>query len=108
MHVIVAGPDGHGLADALETAGAAVARIDGAVTASALEAAGIADADALVLTDIEEATGLSVAREHNPDARLVAYAERSLPEYALGLADLAVDPGLMEPAVVAAELVGDD
>lgn len=107
MYIIVAGPDDDDLAAALESEGAEVSRIDDAVSASPLEAAGIDRADALVLTDLAEATGFTVAAERNPDAKLVAYAEGSLPEYASGLADLSVDPNLMEPAVFAEELVDD-
>lgn len=105
MHVIVAGPDDAELAAALEREGADVSRLAGPVSATPLTDAGIETAEALVLTDLEEATGFSVAAELNPDAKLVSYAEGSLPEFAAGVADVAVDPRLMEPAVVAEELV---
>ncbi|MFB6218368.1 MAG: CTP synthetase [Halobacteriaceae archaeon] len=105
MKAVVAGPD-RGIADALEAEGVAVSRLDGAVTAAGLEAAGIADADLFVLTDAEEATAIPVARELNPGLRLVAYAPASLPEFAGAQVDLAVRPGVLDAAAVAEELAG--
>ncbi|MFC7323590.1 CTP synthetase [Halorubrum rutilum] len=102
---VVAGPDEHGLGEELAALGVAVRRIDGLVTADALADAGIAEAAYFVLTDVEEATGIPIAKELNPDALAVTYAERSLPEFVAGVADLAVDPALMDAATVAEELV---
>ena len=104
---IVSGPDDHGIGEELSTLGAAVSRIEGAVSADALNAAGIDAADHLVLTDVAEATGIAVAKELNPSVTVVTYAARSLPEFVAGVADIAVDPALMDPDVVAAELVAD-
>ena len=70
-----------------------------------LAEAGIAEADSFVLTDVEEATGIPVAKELHPDVFAVTYAERSLPEFVAGVADLAIDPALMDAATVAEELV---
>lgn len=105
--VVVAGPDDHGLGEELEALGAAVTRIGDVVTAEALREAGIADADVLVITDVAEATGIPVAKEINPDVRAVTYAEESLPEFVAGVADLAVDPGLLAADVVAEEILGN-
>ncbi|ELZ44209.1 CTP/GMP synthase operon protein [Halorubrum coriense DSM 10284] len=102
---VVAGPDEHGLGEELAALGVAINRIDGLVTADALAEAGIADAAYFVLTDVEEATGIPVAKERNPDVRVVTYASRSLPEFVATVADLAVDPDLLDAATVAAELV---
>lgn len=104
---IVSGPDDHGIGEELSTLGATVSRIEGVVSADALNAAGIDAADHLVLTDVEEATGIAVAKELNPSVTVVTYAARSLPEFVAGVADIAVDPALMGPDVVAAELVTD-
>ncbi|MFO7833673.1 MAG: CTP synthetase [Halohasta sp.] len=103
---IVAGPDPEGLVDALDAEGLSVTRITDTVSASTLEGAGIDDADLLVLTDVAEATGISVAKDRNPDVRAVVYSRESLPEFAKGQADLAVDPGLLAADVVAEELAG--
>ncbi len=108
LTAIVAGPDEHGLGEALSEAGASVSRIEDAVSAAALETAGIADADLLVLTDVEEATGIPIAKELNASVTVVTYAERSLPEFVAAVADLAIDPALLVPGVVAEELVADD
>lgn len=104
---VVAGPDEHGIGEELEALGATVSRIEGVVSADALKAAGIGDADYLVLTDADEATGIPVAKELNPSVTIVTYADRSLPEFVAGVADLAVDPALVTPDVVAEELTRD-
>jgi len=103
---VVVGPDEHGLSEALREAGAGVTRVSGVASATALDDAGVADADLLVITDTGEATAIPVARERNPDLRAVAYAEGSLPESMAAVADLSVDPGLLSPEVVAEELLG--
>ena len=104
---IVAGPDPEGLGDALEAEGLDVVRITDTLSASTLDAAGVDDADLLVLTDVAEATGISVAKDRNPDVRVVVYSRESLPEFAKGQADLAVDPALLAADVVADELAVD-
>ena len=105
---VVAGPDEHGLGEELAACGVAISRIEGLVTADALAEAGIADAAYFVLTDVEEATGIPVAKEKNPEVRIVTYATRSLPEFVATVADLAVDPELLDAATVAEELLADD
>lgn len=103
---IVAGPDPEGLGDALADAGVDVTRLDGVLTADALADAGVDDADLFVLTEASEATAIPVARERNPDVRIVLYSRDSLPEFAKGQADLAVDPALLGVDIVAEELIG--
>ena len=104
---IVAGPDPDGLGDALAEEGFTITRIDDLVSSSTLEAAGIDDAAMLVLTDVGEASGIPVAKELNPDVRVVVYSEQSLPEVATRQTDLAVDPALLDVSVVAEELAAD-
>ncbi|WP_277555212.1 DUF7126 family protein [Halobaculum limi] len=101
---IVAGPDTEGLGTELESLDVPVTRIDGPVTGGRLDDAGIEETSLFVLTDLEEATGIAVAKERNPDVRAVVYSTDSLPEYAKGQADLAVDPDLLTADVVADEL----
>jgi hypothetical protein len=103
--VVVAGPDEHGVGEELTALDAAVSRVEGVVSAAALKTAGIADVDYLVLTDADEATGIPVAKELNPSVTVVTYADRSLPEFVAGVADLAVDPALVTPTLLAEELV---
>ena len=105
LTAVLAGPDADGLGEELESLDVAVTRIDGPVTGATLEDAGIDDAALFVLTDMAEATGIAVAKERNPDVRAVAYAAETLPEYAKGQTDLAVDPELLSADVVADELV---
>jgi hypothetical protein len=105
---VVAGPDEHGLGEELAALGVEVRRIEGVVTADALSDAGVGDAAYFVLTDVEEATGIPVAKELNPAVRIVTYASRSLPEFVATVADLAVDPELLDAATVAEELLADD
>ncbi|GAB6879673.1 hypothetical protein JCM17823_19470 [Halorubrum gandharaense] len=103
---IVAGPDEHGLGEELAALGVEITRIDDVVTGEKLKDAGVSDANYLVLTDVEEATGIPVAKELNPEIVAVTYADRSLPEFVAAVADLAVDPNLLGPDAVAEELVG--
>ena len=101
---IIAGPDADGLGDALTSLGVEVARIDGVATREKLLGAGIEAAETLVLTDTADATAISIAKDDNPNVRVVVYARQSLPEFARAQADLAVDPELLTPDVVAEEL----
>ncbi|AUV82990.1 CTP synthetase [Salinigranum rubrum] len=103
--VVIAGADDEGVAAALEAAGAEVRRVDGVATQRSLAAVDIADADVLLLTDMDDATAISVAKDANPDVRVVTYATDSLPEFARAQADLALDPALFSPELVADELV---
>ena len=105
---VVAGPDENGLGEEFAALGVEIRRVEGLVTADALSEAGIAEAAYFVLTDVEEATGIPVAKELNPDVRVVTYATRSLPEFVATVADLAVDPALLDAATVAEELLADD
>jgi len=102
---VVAGPDEHGLGEELEALGVEIRRIEGLVTAEALSDAGISEADYFVLTDVEEATGIPIAKELHPDVLAVTYADRSLPQFVASVADIAIDPALMNAATVAEELV---
>jgi hypothetical protein len=101
---IIAGPDDAGLGTALETEGIEVSRVDGVLTAAVLDDAGLADADLFVLTDLDEATAIAVAKDRNPDVRIVVYSHDSLPEFVRGQADLAMDPDLFGVDMVAEEL----
>lgn len=105
LRVVLAGPDPEGLGAALESEGAAVARIEGIANRPALEDAGVVDADLLVLTDPGDATAIPVARDLHPEIRVVVYAAESLPEFAKAQADLAVDPAVLGVDVVAEELL---
>ena len=105
VKVLVAGPDADGLGEAIERLGAEVVRVEGFASAESLDDAGLDDADVLVLTDMDDAVAISVAKEANPDVKVVTYADQSLPEYARRQADLAVDPALLGPGTVAEELV---
>jgi hypothetical protein len=105
MNVVFAGPDESGLAGELESRGATVAHIDGIANRPALEEAGIHDADVYLLTDVGQATSVVVARDLNPELRVVAYTGDSLPEFLGGQEVLAMDPQLLDPAAVAEELV---
>lgn len=103
MSVIVAGEDPEDIAAAIEAEDFEVARVDIA-NRPALEDAGVVDATAYVLTEMEQATSISVAKDLNPEFRVVVYAEGSLPNFALAQADLILDPDLFDPEDVAAEL----
>jgi len=104
---IVAGPDPDGLGEALEAEGLTVRRITDQVSRAALDDAGVTDAQLLVLTDMAEATGVALAKDENPDIRAVFYSRDSLPEFAKGQTDLAVDPELLAVSVVAEEIAAE-
>lgn len=103
MNAILVGPD-RDLAGALESVGVSVSRIDGPGTGGALEDAGVADADLLVVTDVGEATAVPVAKEAAPGIRAVIYAPDTMPEFVRGQVDLAIDPAVLSPDAVADEL----
>ena len=103
MSVIITGTDPNEIAEAIESEGFEVAHVD-IGNRPALEDAGIVDATAYVLTEMQQATSISVAKDLNPDLQVVVYAEGSLPDFALAQADLILDPELFDPADVAAEL----
>lgn len=105
MHVVLVGPD-RDLGTALVERGVELARVDGVANGDALRSAGIEDAELLVLTDVDEATAVPVARELNPSLRVVVFAPDTLPEFVRGQVDLAVSPAVLTAAVVAEELTG--
>jgi hypothetical protein len=101
--VVVAGTDDYDIADAIASEDYEIERVDVAKR-PALEEAGLLDAAVYVLTEVAQATSIPVARELNPDLRIVVYADGSLPDFARAQADLLLDPELFDPADVAAEL----
>lgn len=106
VRAVIAGGDSEGLGDALTAEGVEVTRAEGTGARPDLEAAGITDADLLVLTEMWLATSIPVAKDLNPDVRVVVYAHGSLPEFAKGQAGHILDPDLLEPSFVAEEVAG--
>ena len=104
MQVVFAGPDDDGLIDHLTDKGGEVTVIEDVATRPALEEAGIVDADLFVLTDVGQATAVPIARDLTDDLRVVVYSRDSLPEFASGQVDFAVDPDLLGAEAVAEEL----
>jgi Trk K+ transport system NAD-binding subunit len=104
-NVVIAGDDPDGIGRELEDRGATVRYAEGTANRSALEAAGITEADTLVLTDAGLATSVTVAVDCNPDLRVVIYARDSVPEFIKGQAGHIVDPALLDPDTVAEELL---
>jgi len=104
--VVLVGPDEDGLGDALGAEGFSVTRTEVGNRPS-LEEAGIHEAALYVLTDVDQATSITVATDLNPDVRVVIYDAGSLPAFATRLTDLMVDPDLLGPAAVAEELAGN-
>jgi hypothetical protein len=104
MKAVFAGPDSDGLAAALRDRDVDVTEIDTIANRPALEEAGIHEADLFVLTDVGQATAIVVARDINPDVRVVAYTADSLPEFVSGQTVVAMDPQLLDADAVADEL----
>ncbi|RQG92410.1 DUF7126 family protein [Natrarchaeobius chitinivorans] len=105
MDVIVAGADDDGLGTALEAEGASITRLEGVISRPQLENAGIVGADLYVLTDTDQATTIPIVCDLNGDLRTVVYSRDTVPEFVRGQLDLAVDPELVDAAVVAEELI---
>lgn len=103
LQVTIAGPDDAAIADAVENEGHDIA-IAPIGNRPGLEEAGIHDADVYLLTDLDQATSIAVAKDLNDDVRVVVYAEGSLPDFASRQTDLVVDPNLLGPDAVAEEL----
>lgn len=103
--VVIAGSDSNDLGDALERHGAAVTYAEGTANRSALEDAGIAEADTFVVTDAGLATAVTVALDCNPDLRIVMYTRDSVPEFIKGQAGHIIGPALLDPDTVAEELL---
>jgi hypothetical protein len=103
--IVLAGPD-RGLAAPLRETGADLTAVDGLITREVLEGAGVETADAVVLTDVGEASAVPVARSLNPQIRVVVYAPDTIPEFARAQVDLAVDPALVDAATFAEEVAG--
>jgi hypothetical protein len=95
--IVIGGVEDRGLVRALDTHD-----VTHAVTADAsgLEAAGIDAADAFVLTDLDQATAIPVAKDRNPGLTVLVYADGSLPEFATRQADKLLDPALFDPAAI--------
>ena len=104
MQAVIVGPD-RGIEAALADHDVETVRVDGLATGESLDDAGLADASLLVITDAAEATAVPVAKDRNPDVRIVFYTPDAVPEFVRGQLDLAVDPELLSPDVVAEELV---
>lgn len=103
MNVVLVGSDPVDIADALDTAGHSTTIAD-VGNRPGLEEAGIHEAEVCLLTEMEQATSIAVAKDLNPDLRVVVYAEGSLPDFASRQTDLVVDPNLLGPDAVAEEL----
>ncbi|MFB6163109.1 MAG: CTP synthetase [Halococcoides sp.] len=107
MHVVLAGRHTNGLQTALGDADCSVEHID-IVDRSALDDADIESADVYLLTDMEQATTIAVAKDCNPDVRVVVYDDAALPDFASRQTDVAVDPALVDPETVVETLTDGD
>ena len=101
---LILGPD-RGLEAALADHGVETTRIQGPTTEADLEAAGLAEAGLLFVTDAGEASAISVADGLAPAVRIVWYAPAAVPGFVTRQLDLGVDPALIEPESLVAEQV---
>jgi hypothetical protein len=107
MNAIVIGPDADGLGDALDATGVSTSHVTGTASRDQLVDAGIETTDLLAVTDAGLATSIPIAREANPDLRVVVYTHDTIPEFARATAGLIVDPDLMNPETIAEELTSE-
>jgi hypothetical protein len=103
MKITLVGSDPDDIAAALAAEGHDVTVAD-VGNRPGLEEAGVHDAEVYLLTEMAQATSIVVAKDLNPDLRVIVYAEGSLPDFASRQADLVVDPNLLGPEAVAEEL----
>ena len=103
MNVILVGDDPERMREAVANEGHTVTVAD-VGNRPGLEEAGVMDAEVYLLTELSQATSIVVAKDLNPDLRVVVYAEGSLPDFASRQTDLVVDPNLLDAAAVAEEL----
>lgn len=102
---VICGPDEDGLGDALAAQGVDVSYVEDVATRPELEEAGIYEAGLFVLTDLDDATAVPIARDLNDDLRTVVYTSESLPDFLGGSEVLMMDPRLLGPDAVAEELL---
>jgi len=103
MDVLLVGDDPERMREALDSEGHTVTVAD-VGNRPGLEEAGVMDAEVYLLTEMTQATSIVVAKDLNPELRVVVYAEGSLPDFASRQTDLVVDPNLLDAAAVAEEL----
>ncbi len=102
-NVVVVGTDSHDIATAIKAEGFEVSAVD-VGNRPGLEDGGIVDASVYVLTEVAQATSIPVAKDLNPNLKVVVYDDDTLPDFARGQADLVLDPELFDTKTVAAEL----
>lgn len=102
-NVVVVGTDSYDIATAIESEGFDVSTVD-VGNRPGLEDGGIGDASVYVLTEVAQATSIPVAKDLNPDLKVIVYDDDTLPDFARGQADLVLDPDLFDTETVAAEL----
>ena len=107
MRVVIAGDDATALSDAFSEHGVRVVQLAGPVTARDLADASIEETDLFVLTDPSEATAIPLIREAGSDARIVIYADASVPPFATHMADLILSPHAVDRDIVVEELLSE-
>ena len=105
--IIVAGTDNTELGDTLEAAGGTVRRMGRPLTKQRLIDTGVEDADIFVLTEVREATALALVRELTSSVRIVVYSAESIPDFASHLADVRIDPEVLDQGIIIEELLAD-
>ena len=103
MRVVLVGSDPDNMADALADVGHTPTVAD-VGNRPGLEEAGVHEAEVYLLTEMAQATSIVVAKDLNPDLRVVVYAEGSLPDFASRQTDLVVAPNRLDRDAVAEEL----
>lgn len=104
MKAIIVGPV-NDIGPALESEGVEIEVIEEFANRPALESAGVVDSDLLVVTNVEQATAIPVARDLTDSITVVVYGFDSVPEFVRGQADLIIDPNALSADAVAEELV---
>jgi Trk K+ transport system NAD-binding subunit len=101
--VVVVGPSG-GLVEMFRGQNVDVTAVEGIATRDVLVEAGTEDADAVVVTDVGEASAIPVVRSLDESVHVVVYDHRSMPEFVRAQVDLAIAPDVLDPETVAEEI----
>jgi hypothetical protein len=103
---VVVTPPNQDLQNALEAADVEYHSVEDP-TGEELEAADVATAGTVVLTDVGQATAIPIVKDLNPDISVVVFSAGTIPPFARPQADLIVDPALVDAETLAAELAGE-
>lgn len=94
--VLIVGPDEFDITARFRETDISAIHLDGVPVGADLDDAGIEEAKVVLLTHVDHASLIPVAKERNPDIQIVLYTSARLPPFASRQADVAIDQALVE------------